>query len=62
MSLRRLSPICRRLETLTCRARAQFLRWIASGAVIEETDATALEDDDLAALSEAIDRARREGR
>jgi hypothetical protein len=45
------------------RARALLLHWLVSGAVIDEAHhAAGLDDRDLAALSDAIDRARRAGR
>ena len=58
----RLSSLCRRFETLRRRARVRFLHWIASGAVIDECEGTALDEREWRDLSEAIDRARREGR
>ena len=62
MASRPPSPLCRRIESLTRRARERLLHWIAAGAVIEEVDGAALEDRELTALSEAIDQARRAGR
>lgn len=56
------SPFRRRVEALARRARERILHWIAAGAVIEEVDGAALEERELLALSEAIDRARRAGR
>jgi hypothetical protein len=61
MAFRR-SSICRRLGTLERHFRARLLRWIASGAVISESDGSSLEEQELEALSEAVDRARRDGR
>lgn len=58
----RLSPVCRRLEALKRRARARLLQWIASGAVIAEGEGAPRDERELTALSEAIDRARRDGR
>lgn len=42
--------------------RAILLRWIAAGAVIDEAHDTALDDDEVAAISAAIEAARRSGR
>jgi hypothetical protein len=54
---------CRRLHALRRRARAFLLQWIAAGAAIDEAhQATPLDERELAALAEAIDRARRAGR
>lgn len=53
---------CVRLGALRRRVRALLLRWVASGAVIDEAHDTTLEDDEIAALSAAIDAARRAGR
>ncbi|CAN5893322.1 hypothetical protein BH20GEM1_BH20GEM1_13860 [soil metagenome] len=54
---------CRRLASLRWRACAFLLHWIALGAAIDEGyQAAALDERELTALSEAIDRARRAGR
>jgi hypothetical protein len=45
------------------RARAFLLHWLAAGAVIDEAHhAAGLDERELAALSDAIDRARQAGR
>ena len=53
---------CARFVALERRARAILLRWIAAGAVIDEAHDTALDDDEVAAISAAIEAARRAGR
>lgn len=54
---------CRRLAALRRRARAFLLHWLAAGAVIDEAHhAAELDERELAALSDAIDRARQAGR
>jgi len=54
---------CRHLAAWRQRARALFLQWLAAGAVIDEAHhAAGLDERELAALSEAIDRARQAGR
>lgn len=58
----RLPTLYRRLDALERRVRVRLLRWIARGGAIDECDGTALEEHELAALSEAIARARRDGR
>lgn len=58
----RLSTVCRWLDMVERRVRAKLLQWIARGGAIDEGDGTALEEHELAALSEAIARARRDGR
>lgn len=62
MRTRSSSP-CRRLTELERRVRAVALRWVAAAAAIDETrEAARLEDGELEALEEAIDRARKAGR
>lgn len=56
------STVCRLLETLGRRVRARLLDWMASAGGIDECAGTALGEPELAALSEAIARARRDGR
>lgn len=56
------STVYRQLETFERRVRARLLHWIARGAAIDECEGTALEEHELAVLSEAIARARRDGR
>jgi len=54
---------CRRLLSLERRARAFLLHWIASIAAIDEAQQVAhLEEQEVAALAEAITRARQAGR
>lgn len=53
---------CIRIGALRRRVRALLVRWIASGAVIDEAHDATLEEDEIAALSAAIDAARRAGR
>lgn len=53
---------CPRIVALERRARAILLRWLAAGAVIDEAHDTALDDDEVAAISAAIEAARRAGR
>jgi hypothetical protein len=54
---------CRRLAALRRRARAILVQWIAAGAAIDEAHHVApLDERELAALSDAIDRARQAGR
>ena len=61
--MRRPPSTCRRLALLERRARTFLLHWIASGAVIDEAQqAAALDDEELAALAEAVERARLAGR
>ena len=56
-------PSCRRFHALRRRAQAFLLQWIAAGAAIDEAHpSTPLDERELAALAEAIDRARRAGR
>lgn len=61
--MRRPPSTCRRLASLERRARTFLLHWIASGAVIDEAQqAAALDEEELAALAEAVERARLAGR
>ena len=62
--VRSYSPdACRRLAALERRVRAVVLRWIAAVAAIDEArEAVRLDDGELEALDEAIDRARKAGR
>lgn len=54
---------CRRLAAFERRARTSLLQWIASGAVIDEAQqAAALDEEELEALAEAVERARQAGR
>jgi hypothetical protein len=54
---------CHHLLSLERRARAFFLHWIASIAAIDEAEQVPhLEEPELAALAEAITRARQAGR
>lgn len=53
---------CVRIGALRRRVRTLLLRWIASGAVIDEAHDTTLHEDEIAALAAAIDAARRAGR
>ncbi|MGH7565225.1 MAG: hypothetical protein ACREK2_00185 [Gemmatimonadota bacterium] len=54
---------CRRFASIERRARAFLLHWIASGAVIDEAQqAGALDEQELAALAKAVERARQAGR
>jgi hypothetical protein len=54
---------CRRLAAFERRVRALLLRWVAAVAAIDEArEATGLDDRELEALDEAIDRARNAGR
>ena len=59
---RPISSRCVRLGALRRCVRTLFLRWVASGAVIDEAHDTNLEEGEIAALSAAIDAARRAGR
>lgn len=57
------SHACRRLTALERRVRAVVLRWVAAVAAIDEArEAARLDEEELAALDEAIDRARKAGR
>lgn len=58
---RPLRTSCRRLTSLRRWVRAALLQWIASGAVIDEGRDAPLDEHELAALAEAIDRAREAG-
>ena len=60
--LRSSSSRCVRIGALRRRVRSLLLRWIASGAVIDEAHDTTLQEDEVAALAAAIDAARRAGR
>jgi len=54
---------CRRLSALERRVRAAVLRWIAAVAAIDEArEAARLDERELEAIDEAIDRARKAGR
>lgn len=54
---------CRRLTALERRVRAIVLRWVAAVAAIDEArEAARLDERELEALEEAIDRARKAGR
>jgi hypothetical protein len=54
---------CRRLAAFERRVRAVVLRWVAAVAAIDEArEAARLDERELAALDEAIDRARKAGR
>ncbi len=54
---------CRRLSAFERRVRAVVLRWVAAVAAIDEArEAARLDEQELEALDEAIDRARKAGR
>jgi hypothetical protein len=54
---------CRRLSAFERRVRAVVLRWVAAVAAIDEArEAARLDEEELEALDEAIDRARKAGR
>jgi len=54
---------CRRLSAFERRVREVILRWVAAVAAIDEArEAARLDEEELEALDEAIDRARKAGR
>jgi hypothetical protein len=54
---------CRRLAAFERRVRAVVLRWVAAVAAIDEArEAARIDERELAALDDAIDRARKAGR
>jgi hypothetical protein len=54
---------CLRLSEFERRVRAAVLRWVAAVAAIDEArEAARLDERELDAIDEAIDRARRAGR
>jgi hypothetical protein len=54
---------CRQLASFERRVRTLLLRWIAAVAAIDEArEAARLDERELEALDEAIDRARQAGR
>ena len=59
----RSANACLRLSALERRVRAFVLRWIAAVAALDEArEAARLDEGELEALDQAIDRARKAGR